>query len=118
MTSIEKFQAQFIEEIQKNGIISVLEWIDSAYVKAAHAELEDYYKDASDNLMILDCAVRLAECTRRLTNISTSKGSNMMAHARIQVMSALLVQSDVLKNIKEERNKEIVESSSKKTKTS
>lgn len=118
MTNVEKFQAQFIEEIQKNGIISVLEWIDSAYVKAAHAELEDYYETASDKLMILDCATRLAASTRRLTNISTSKGTNMMDHARIQVMSAILVRSDVLQNINKDREKEIAELASKNTKTS
>lgn len=118
MTNVEKFQAQFIEEIQKNGIISVLEWIDSAYVKAATAELEDYYETGSDKLTTLDCVVRLANTTRNITNISTGHGSNMMANARIQAMAAVINRSDFIRNIQKERQMEIAECSSKKTKTS
>lgn len=88
-TNIERVQAQFIAEIEKNGIVHVLRWVSEWYDKAAGAEVQDELFRAlgqpdlepeAKELVLLDRLLPEAESN---SSFSTSPGHNLYKQALI-----------------------------------
>lgn len=88
-TNIERVQAQVIAEIEKNGIVHVLQGVSGWYDKAAEAEVQDELVRAlgkpdaepeSKELMLLD---RLLPDAVSNSSFGTSPGHNLYKQALI-----------------------------------